>query len=698
MMKNLFTLLTLALLGAMRVSAETYTDEPVTVTWADPSTATVAVATPAAAVSSSLWSCANTDVISTSEWDDIKYTVTSSEQTFSFTFTPFPGLTFTPGSVEFDMVKFGSDNCFATIDIEYGDESTTQLADLTQTTDICRNKVNTNADQRHKTYLLDNTKASGNAITLKITLKPASNKKMGVANVVISGTVSGTTAAVTKYTVSVAANDESYGSVKASEGEVVDGNEVTLTATANRGYEFVNWTDNDNANAVVSSSAVYTFAPTANVNYTGNFAALPEYTVSVTANNDLGGTTSVTTFEDSKYYKNDVVVPEARPALGYVFTKWSDGSTDWQHAPITLSDNLNLVANFAALPEPHANAVWSLATDEDAVASGATAALTLESNLTFEDRVTIGDTPLLKVQPVGEKAYGEDGSSVLFTVNPSLAPGEVFVISSIELDAVRCETDGGNFTLKVVRDGAESVVASNLVPGREKISHYYFNLDDANEVYDNVVVKLAIGGGLATNKQYAFANVKVNGYTRAATPITATITSAGYATFSCNHEVIIPSSITAYYAVQKDASTVTLKEIEDRVIPAEEGVVLAGAAGTVDLKIIVHGKTKIEGNLLKANLTAGTPSEPQYYTLAVESGSPVFKASTGGVLAAGKAYLVLPELSEGRLSIELEGTTGISTVASGQEVDGQMFDLQGHRVAQPTKGLYIMNGKKLMVK
>ena len=43
--------------------------------------------------------------------------------------------------------------------------------------------------------------------------------------------------------------------------------------------------------------------------------------------------------------------------------------------------------------------------------------------------------------------------------------------------------------------------------------------------------------------------------------------------------------------------------------------------------------------------------------------------------------------------------TGIRTIESGvQNVENEYFDLQGRKVAQPTKGLYIVNGKKIIVK
>jgi hypothetical protein len=55
-----------------------------------------------------------------------------------------------------------------------------------------------------------------------------------------------------------------------------------------------------------------------------------------------------------------------------------------------------------------------------------------------------------------------------------------------------------------------------------------------------------------------------------------------------------------------------------------------------------------------------------------------------------------------RLEIVLddEDVTAIECVAKDQHsiANGQFFDLQGRKVAQPTKGLYIVNGKKVVIK
>ncbi len=179
------------------------------------------------------------------------------------------------------------------------------------------------------------------------------------------------------------------------------------------------------------------------------------------------------------------------------------------------------------------------------------------------------------------------------------------------------------------------------------------------------------------------------------TTVPVTISSAGYATFSNASEVTVPEGVTAYTAVVKDASTISLLPIDGGVIPAGEGVVLKADAGNYDLNITTTGAAKIEGNLLKAQLTNGTPEDASYYTLAA---GPTFKKSSGGTLAAGKAYLVLPAAeSRGSFNVTFGDATGISEVNAAQE-DGALYNLNGIRVAKATKGLYVQNGKKVIVK
>ena len=79
----------------------------------------------------------------------------------------------------------------------------------------------------------------------------------------------------------------------------------------------------------------------------------------------------------------------------------------------------------------------------------------------------------------------------------------------------------------------------------------------------------------------------------------------------------------------------------------------------------------------------------------------VFKKANAGTLAAGKAYLKTDANAAPALTIGFgdEGTTGIRSIDNGQlTIDNVYYDLSGRRVAEPTKGVYIVNGKKVVIK
>ncbi|MBQ3769555.1 MAG: chitobiase/beta-hexosaminidase C-terminal domain-containing protein [Prevotella sp.] len=182
--------------------------------------------------------------------------------------------------------------------------------------------------------------------------------------------------------------------------------------------------------------------------------------------------------------------------------------------------------------------------------------------------------------------------------------------------------------------------------------------------------------------------------------IPVTITSATWASFSNASALdFTGTGVTAYIAKEKDASSVTLSEIAK--VPASTGIVVNAPAGIYAIPVLTDAADATTGNLLKPWLTAGTPTAETYYTLAVSGSNPIFKKSSGGTLAAGKAYLDLSGASAPVLNINFGdgNTTSVNDVRSKMEEGrGEFYNLNGQRVAQPTKGLYIVNGKKVIIK
>ena len=117
------------------------------------------------------------------------------------------------------------------------------------------------------------------------------------------------------YTITASANPAAGGSVTGG-GTYMQGASCTLTATANTGYTFTNWTKNDGT--VVSNNATYTFNVTESGAYAANFT-LNSYMVTASANPTVGGTVT----GGGTYNYGTSVTLTATPAAGYTFFNWT---------------------------------------------------------------------------------------------------------------------------------------------------------------------------------------------------------------------------------------------------------------------------------------------------------------------------------------------------------------------------------------
>ena len=146
----------------------------------------------------------------------------------------------------------------------------------------------------------------------------------------------------TEYTVSVSANPSNGGTVTGG-GIFQQGQQCTVTATANEGYNFTNWTEGGN---VVSTQASYTFTVNTNRNLVANFSQ-QSYTINASASPSNGGTVSGA----GNYNYGQSCTLSATAANGYTFTNWTEnGNQVSTNANYTFTVNANriLVANFSA--------------------------------------------------------------------------------------------------------------------------------------------------------------------------------------------------------------------------------------------------------------------------------------------------------------------------------------------------------------
>jgi len=197
--------------------------------------------------------------------------------------------------------------------------------------------------------------------------------------------------------------------------------------------------------------------------------------------------------------------------------------------------------------------------------------------------------------------------------------------------------------------------------------------------------------------------------------VPVTITAAKYATFSSGDDVdFSKTGVTVYKAkVDTEKKVVKLTEVPDGIVPANTGVILyKDVDANTDVTVpVTTTDAAISENDLVATVTSTlvkkTEDDKNFnYIMQLSNETIVFNMATvdGAYMPAGKAYLsttVDASTGNARLSVVFDDeTAGIATVnvKKGESDHNAVYNLNGQRLAQPRKGLNIVNGKKMFVK
>ena len=200
---------------------------------------------------------------------------------------------------------------------------------------------------------------------------------------------------------------------------------------------------------------------------------------------------------------------------------------------------------------------------------------------------------------------------------------------------------------------------------------------------------------------YGSAQQNVQIYKEVAHNESVTVTSAGYATIASPYALdFTDSDIEAYIATSASGSAVTLSAVNK--VPANTGILLKYSGGTTENIPVFDGTgaDAVTGNKLKVSDGSVTGGEGIYALANKTHGVGFYHVSSGLTIASGKVYLDLSESSVKEfLDFDFGGDneTAIESLTPAlSEGKGYVYDLSGRRVQKPTKGLYIVNGKKIM--
>lgn len=256
---------------------------------------------------------------------------------------------------------------------------------------------------------------------------------------------------------------------------------------------------------------------------------------------------------------------------------------------------------------------------------------------------------------------------------------------------------GGTFKVQTSTDGA---LFSDLKT--------YTSLSSKllSETFDNLEADVRFIKWIYVTKDKgnaALGNIKL-------TPRTETVTvgTSKYAAFCSPYALDFTDTDVKAYKAKVDGGMVVLTQVDN--VPANTGVILYCATpDTYDVPVIASAAAVTENELIgvtERTLVEWTTGGDGKYNYILQSG--LFKmarVTDGGYLKANRAYLhtsydVTVTAAGARDYLDFafdDDVTAVNEVKTTNNTN-EVFDLQGRRVTQPTKGLYIVNGKKVIIK
>ena len=274
--------------------------------------------------------------------------------------------------------------------------------------------------------------------------------------------------------------------------------------------------------------------------------------------------------------------------------------------------------------------------------------------------------------------------------------------------------NSGNFAGYTTNNAATDFVFTAAVTGQIGAYNVLFN-EGARFMFTNKNLHTDAGGGVTA------ASTNVNGYSFILEAVSAeevaelpthtlTVSAAKYSTLYLGYAVALPEGVKAYAveSINNETGYATLAAVEG-VLPANTGFILQAEQGsyTFERPAAGVGRATIASNMLKGTVEAtyievGTATP---YVLGLDANSVVglyqAKVTDSKFLNnANKAYLLLDAAQSSNTygyRFDGENTTGIETIETLAQ-DNVIYDLTGRRVEKAVKGLYIVNGKKVLVK
>jgi hypothetical protein len=304
-----------------------------------------------------------------------------------------------------------------------------------------------------------------------------------------------------------------------------------------------------------------------------------------------------------------------------------------------------------------------------------------------------------------------DNAGTLLCSNARTADNAAYMITLIKIDdnVYKISAQG-----KYV--GAQSAANNPFPCNADDAGGETFSFSDVNSTY--LGLGCLVGKNSYNNGDYSGA-LHCNGVKRVvnwnpageaswwtitpAASIERTFDESGYLTLNYPFNIEKPSGVEFYDATGISSGEVTMTAVSGNVLAANHPVIAYRSAkkGTVAFNITTDAGTVKPGNsILEGTLAPAAPANKSiaYILVGTTAADTRFAKldENDATIKANRAYLIYPGGSSVReLGLNF-GVTAIKGVAEGVQKQDSVFDLQGRRVEKPSKGLYIVNGKKVL--
>ncbi len=268
-----------------------------------------------------------------------------------FCVRPKTGLTFTPTAVSFDSQRFGTGS--GLISVRWLSPDGTQTI-IEEEFKPARDNESTVTSKSYDLTSMSIPASEGECCLEIYIYDLGDTKQIGLANIVVTGQLSGTVIEVPSYTLSTSASPEEAGEVSVYPvgTEFDEGTEVNLTASKNFGYNFSHWADENDE--TVSTDNPFTFSMDSNMVLKAVYETLNTYALNLTVEggaNDYMITISPegTMVDEQRLYEEGTTVSLSamdNPIL--TFTNWGGGETSADYS-VTMTDNMNVTAVYSAV-------------------------------------------------------------------------------------------------------------------------------------------------------------------------------------------------------------------------------------------------------------------------------------------------------------------------------------------------------------